>query len=603
MPIQLTSNEFKEAIGGIAIPICDEIRKVCRDKRQIPNGNQDDWASLHDICALFLAFDLDTAESALPGFQTLPQTTIVDLPEWLSFAQSTGCTDLISRCHELSWLVSQLTKKTKFFVESAHAAIDGYVEVARSIDFLQAATPCFTRLQRAAQLARTLRDDRRAKMVQDAIQHLLHTHASNAASVRGTGCYSLLELLKDQRDLSIADECIKWCTEAAKSCTQQATISLDPSLYMRAGDYNRLKLYWLEKKNNKNLVESTWLEIAQSSDAVSAIYASAAEKNPVWNNTAAHWAHEAVTALKNGKAAPEALAASHARLLLLQKKSMTTMGRFEQTIDTTAIAARARAAIEAHDDPVAALFELATIATPPAASSVAAQLQEVSPLEGMLQRVRVNHDGKSIGGRGGLHDEGSQWHAMVEQMSKWQLLVACGSIGPALSAYCERFLVLESNAQLWVTTAAIVPSGRRDSWVRGLCAGFCGDWSLVIHFLPPQIEHALRVLFEAKGVITSGLQRERQHEFDLNKLLSMAEANEILGVDARLDLAACLAHPLGANLRNYMAHGLLEDEEHASAHSMYLWWLALRMVLLPYLLGTPLLDGEESSPLSPRASL
>jgi hypothetical protein len=108
-----------------------------------------------------------------------------------------------------------------------------------------------------------------------------------------------------------------------------------------------------------------------------------------------------------------------------------------------------------------------------------------------------------------------------------------------------------------------------------------GDWMLVAHLLPPQIEHALRQLFEANGVITSGLHRSRQHEHDLNKLLSMKEAAVVLGEDLQLDLAASLAHGFGSNVRNYVAHGLFEDDHYRSLEVIYVWWQALRLALLP----------------------
>ncbi|KAB1117662.1 DUF4209 domain-containing protein, partial [Micromonospora sp. AMSO12t] len=38
----------------------------------------------------------------------------------------------------------------------------------------------------------------------------------------------------------------------------------------------------------------------------------------------------------------------------------------------------------------------------------------------------------------------------------------------------------------------------------------------------------------------------------------------------------------GPNLRNDLAHGLLNDPESWSAAAVYAWWLCLRLVVLPY---------------------
>lgn len=104
---------------------------------------------------------------------------------------------------------------------------------------------------------------------------------------------------------------------------------------------------------------------------------------------------------------------------------------------------------------------------------------------------------------------------------------------------------------------------------------------LVAHLIPPQIEHALRRLFEANGVIASGLHQSRQHEHDLNKLLSMKEASLVLGEDLQLDLAASLTHGFGSNVRNYVCHGLFDDDHYRSLEVIYVWWQALRLVLAP----------------------
>ena len=56
---------------------------------------------------------------------------------------------------------------------------------------------------------------------------------------------------------------------------------------------------------------------------------------------------------------------------------------------------------------------------------------------------------------------------------------------------------------------------------------------------------------------------------------------EIFGEDMVFHLQRLLVDPLGANLRNKMAHGMMSFGEFFSISVAYLYWLILRLVCLP----------------------
>ncbi len=62
-----------------------------------------------------------------------------------------------------------------------------------------------------------------------------------------------------------------------------------------------------------------------------------------------------------------------------------------------------------------------------------------------------------------------------------------------------------------------------------------------------------------------------------------------------------LVERFGANLRNDMAHGLLDHDSFYLPSACYLWWLALRLYSLPVLakLRSDRLAGEESGSSEP----
>ena len=77
------------------------------------------------------------------------------------------------------------------------------------------------------------------------------------------------------------------------------------------------------------------------------------------------------------------------------------------------------------------------------------------------------------------------------------------------------------------------------------------------------------------GTTPSGLQREH----DLNRLFDMAETKALLGEDEHFEMESLLVHDAGANLRNRLAHGLLDDGAH-QALLVYFWWKVLRYVVI-----------------------
>lgn len=74
----------------------------------------------------------------------------------------------------------------------------------------------------------------------------------------------------------------------------------------------------------------------------------------------------------------------------------------------------------------------------------------------------------------------------------------------------------------------------------------------------------------------SGVQDER----DIGVLLELPELTNVLHDAAIFDWRSLLTEKAGANLRNELAHGLIEPNERA-AEFVYLWWTILRCVVAP----------------------
>ena len=134
-----------------------------------------------------------------------------------------------------------------------------------------------------------------------------------------------------------------------------------------------------------------------------------------------------------------------------------------------------------------------------------------------------------------------------------------------------------------------ISKGREYIIARGLNAGLNGDFLSAVHFLIPQIEESIRYVLIKTGIVPSSFEDKGiQEVYNLNRLLTSEKftkkLEEIFGEDFIFDLRGVLIERFGGNLRNNMAHGLIGHNGFYSYASIYFWWLALRLYILPVLI-------------------
>ena len=125
----------------------------------------------------------------------------------------------------------------------------------------------------------------------------------------------------------------------------------------------------------------------------------------------------------------------------------------------------------------------------------------------------------------------------------------------------------------------IVPIGREVLFGKALAAGFNRDFAAAIHLLTPQIENMVRFHLKSAGVRTTHLdQNGIETENGLSALIDIPESESIFGADITYEIRSMFCDQFGANLRNNVAHGLLDDRQSYSIESIYGWWLGLKLV-------------------------
>ena len=140
----------------------------------------------------------------------------------------------------------------------------------------------------------------------------------------------------------------------------------------------------------------------------------------------------------------------------------------------------------------------------------------------------------------------------------------------------------------------IIPPGREKLFGKALFAGYEKDFISSLHMLVPQIENMVRWHLKSQGVKTTTLDSKGiESENGLSTLMEIPEATKIFGEDWAFELKALFCDPVGPNLRNEIAHGLLDYDAFWSVHVVYAWWLSLKMVL-----STARRAGSQSSDIA-----
>lgn len=208
------------------------------------------------------------------------------------------------------------------------------------------------------------------------------------------------------------------------------------------------------------------------------------------------------------------------------------------------------------------------------------------PLQFLVETAILSHDGRVIARRPGLTlQEGSPDEEIVlrAEMVRWHgIMVALavrGCILPALEQLLLEHRFREADFVALASRAPIVPKSRSQLFGKALFAGYDGDFVSAIHLLTPQIEHVVRCHLKGSGATTTTLDANGvENEVGLSTLLGFPETDQIFGANVGFELRALFTDAYGPNLRNELAHGLLDDDACESIYAVYAWWFGLRLV-------------------------
>jgi Domain of unknown function (DUF4209) len=184
-----------------------------------------------------------------------------------------------------------------------------------------------------------------------------------------------------------------------------------------------------------------------------------------------------------------------------------------------------------------------------------------------------------------LKDDGLRWR-MFRSARMMRGLAVQAFLNPARQEIVKAGPPDRHDILTLVQHSPWIPPGHMESVLRGLMSGFQGDMLVAAHIIPAQMEALIRHVVEMNGGTTSMLQPGGlQPEHPLSTLLETSQAKAAFGDDQVFELQDLLVDKLGTNLRNEVAHGILNDEGFFGTEVMYAWWLMLKFCVLTSKLG------------------
>ncbi|MCY1543426.1 hypothetical protein D9M68_792440 [compost metagenome] len=158
-------------------------------------------------------------------------------------------------------------------------------------------------------------------------------------------------------------------------------------------------------------------------------------------------------------------------------------------------------------------------------------------------------------------------------------IVVQGDVWPALEVLLLEHRLREADFVGLASQSPIVPKGRAGLFGKALFAGYDRDFVSALHLLIPQIEHMVRVHLKQAGAKTTNLDKDGiENENGMSTLMDLPEAERVFGKDLAFELKTLFCDAFGPNLRNELAHGLLDEDACHSPYAIYAWWLGLRLV-------------------------
>ena len=276
------------------------------------------------------------------------------------------------------------------------------------------------------------------------------------------------------------------------------------------------------------------------------------------------------------------------RLQASREMALEAMMRVQsEPVDLNGAVGYARGQVSGHADRFDALAAFATLVPPMDAEKTRQDAEKV--IAGSISHIfgssTFSRDGRKVAANAGSAEQPGDvaWTEVVRTVYFHALLLAQGVIRPAQELLTFEHRYSRDYMVSLCAESPVVPEGHSTLWGAGLAFGMGGDYGPAVAVLVPQLEQLVRSLLKRNGAHTLYVDDQTgvESEKSLNALLDMDETADSFGTGLVLEMKAMLVVQGAANMRNDIAHGLMDDNAAWSYNSVYVWWFCLRLVMMP----------------------
>lgn len=485
---------------------------------------------------------------------------------------------LKARIADLVWLVAKPREP-----QAATAAIDAYRQIPISTDgWVRDGRECWDRAIQLCLMLRAGAGDRLQEIEQALLNGLL-----GSTVVDGYLAVWIADLLDKHR--------------LGKDARHDVASHLETlaSTYAESGDIKRSRDYYegaeqwhARAENHEKAVEM--IVLSAEAWANEAIGRQSGDSAPSHMVAASFYEN----AIQKYRSVPRAYREAHnvdARIAELRAElndagelSLQEMGVISsEPVDISELVQNAREAVRGKS-PLEALLALANIYRGAKLEKIRGFSREMMaqhPLQTLFAATHMSSDGRVIAKRPGADfgsvdaEESALWAETVKHYVMELGIVVQGDIWPALEIVRLEHRIRELDFVMLAKQSPIIPAGRGQLVGKALYAGFDNDFVTALHILVPQLEHLVRYHLKQAGVQTTNLDQSGiENENGLSTLMENDAVEVIFGEDIVFEIKALFCDPFGPNLRNELAHGLIDVDKAHSTYSIYAWWLMLKMV-------------------------
>jgi hypothetical protein len=477
-----------------------------------------------------------------------------------------------SRMADVLWL------RTKNY-KMAQASVESYLKSAQILEDFEQWTHTQKRIERALQLASML--GKKGELYQQVLDRI----------------FDLLDRCNGEDPLYLSAELMRILWERGEGdaqkysqfCEKLALTAESQNDFHKARKYWQTRVDWYLQDKDETSARNAKLKIAESFEKESDFNLENRQPKYIM---ASHPLEEAIVAYRRAGASGKKIEELQLKLREYQTIGVEELPLISSgSVDITDIFLHTQKAVSEKSF-IDSLRILSLLSAPNNAKHIREQVEENRKkylFSTLMPKKLFSANGRIIAVQPSAGEE-AILADMFEYVNITYQLRVKGYIEPA-----RNIILLEHSARVFefndlLMDHPFIPEGREFIVARGLHAGLNGDFLTAIHFLVPQIEESVRYFLIRCGIVPSSFtDKGIQDEYNLNKLLRedkfTAKLNEIFGEDFVFDLRCVLVERFGANLRNDMAHGLIDHNSFYSYAAVYFWWLALRFYLLPILLN------------------